>query len=339
MNRKINLFFLLAILLYSCTVYKEYPIEIFKPGEIKLPENAKSAVLIYRNFKYPGDTLQHYYKSNGRLVKAAKDPENLDSIIVNDCLNQLSRRLKSAKSFSEVEILPYNLFKRHSDEKLPDIPDEITEKLANTTQADILISLEMLSAFYSKYPQNYDQPETNEVVTAAVWGIYDLRRRNRVERISVIDTIYQNGYDNEGNYMAGYKLPSRISALRTAARAAGEKYADRMVASWQTVDRLYSIPPLPDFSDAAYYFEEGKTEKAIALWGKYVNEKNGKLAINARFNLALAYEMMDDLEKARQWLSSAEDLAKSYNSKKELTIISYYKKELAQRFRDMQRLQ
>ncbi len=338
MNRNLVLFIIFSTLIWSCTVYREYPIDIFKPGEINLPENAESAVLIYRNFKYPGDTLQHYYKNDGRLVKAKNDPENLDSILVNECLTELSKRLIAAKTFSEVEILPYNLFKPHSDEKLPDIPPEIIEKIALSTHADILISLEMFSVFYSKYSRNYDQPETNEVVTASVWGIYDLHRKNRIERISVIDTIYQNGYDNEGNFIAGYKLPSRNSALRTGARAASESYARRMVSSWQTVDRLYSIPPLPDFNDAAYYFEEGKTKQAIALWGKYVHERNGKLAINARFNLALAYEMLDELETAGKWLISAENLAKNYNSKKDLTMIKYYKKELARRLKDMQRL-
>jgi len=338
MKRNLRLLLLLTSIVCSCTVYREYPIEIFKPGEIELPPNTESAVLIYRNFKYPGDTLQHYYKREGRLLKAANDPEELDSLLVTECLNELSKRLKSSKTFSETEILPYNLFKRHSSDKLPDIPLEIIDKIAQSVPADILISLEMFSAFYTRYPQNYEQPATNEIVTATVWGFYDLKLKKLIERKSVIDTIYQNGYDSEGNYISGYKLPSRMPALQTAARAAGERYANRMIASWQTAERIYSVPPLPDFSDAAYYFEEGKTDKAIALWGKYVHERNGKLAINARFNLALAYEMADDLDTAGKWLISAENLAKSYNSKKELTIINYYKKELFQRLKDLKKL-
>ena len=338
MNRKYRLLFFLVILISSCTVYKEYPIEILKPGEITVPETAENVTIVYRNFKYPGDTLQHFFKDNGRLVRAKNDPANLDSILVNDCFRELSKQLKEKETFAEVYVLPYNLFNRHYAEKLPDLPAEFIDKIASVTHTDMLISLESFSCLFSRYPQVFEQPQSNEIVTVAVWSFYDLNTKTRLERTSLIDTIYQNGYDNDGNYISGYKLPSRIPAMRLASKVAGENYAKRMHESWSTAKRVYSVPPLPDFSDAAYYFEEGKLDQAISLWKKYIHEKNGKLAINARYNLALAYEMKDELETAQKWLESAGNLANSYNSRKDIIMISYYTKELKKRIMDMRHL-
>ncbi len=42
----------------------------------------------------------------------------------------------------------------------------------------------------------------------------------------------------------------------------------------------------------------------FCLWKRYADDKNGKMAINARYNLALAYEMKDDLDTAWKWLIS-----------------------------------
>ena len=51
----------LTMALTSCTVYKEYTIDVYQPGEIAVTGDVKNIALIYRNFKYTNDTLQHYY--------------------------------------------------------------------------------------------------------------------------------------------------------------------------------------------------------------------------------------------------------------------------------------
>ena len=93
MNR-IIIIIILTVLSTACTVYKDFPIDVYKPGEVSVPSNAKNLVLVYRNFKYPTDTLQHYYKDNYQLKKAA-DNSNLDSVLVVSCLKELAQNLKS----------------------------------------------------------------------------------------------------------------------------------------------------------------------------------------------------------------------------------------------------
>ncbi|HKI89478.1 MAG TPA: DUF6340 family protein, partial [Draconibacterium sp.] len=304
---------------------------------VTIPSNAKNVVLIYRNFKYPGDTLQNYYKDDYRLKKARVNG-NLDSILVKTCLTELAKNFKEKNTFNQVKILPYNLFNRHTNPKLPELQFNVIKKITSSTNSDLLISLETYSYFFSEYSQNYDTPPSNEVITAAVWAVYDPVAEHLIERKALIDTVYWNGYDDQGNYQRGYKLPPRETALKIASQLVGENYAKRFFASWQTVNRMYVVPPLPDFSEAANFVDQGKWDNAIQLWKKYTSDKNGKLAISARYNLALAYEMKDDFDMALRWLEAAQNLAVQYRSKEDIKMTLDYRKILQKRINDINKL-
>lgn len=330
-------FLLLSLAIASCTVYKEYPIDIYKPGEIAIPPNVENIALIYRNFKYSNDTLQHFFKDGNALKRAKGDPKNLDSILVGNCLNELAASLKTNNNFKRIHIFT-EVFKPHSGSKLPAINFEILDKLTNETETDLIISLETFSYFYSEYTAEAGVPKPREVITVNVWAVYDPAINKTIERKTMIDTVFWNAYDEQGNLQKNSKLPPRLTALQIASRMAGENYSKRFFASWQTVKRMYSIPPLPDFEAAEKYLIKGEWDNAIMLWKRYAADKNGKMAINARYNLALAYEMKDDIDTAMQWLSAAQQIAADYRSKDELKMIAAYQKVLAQRKKEIERL-
>ena len=118
----------------------------------------------------------------------------------------------------------------------------------------------------------------------------------------------------------------------------GENYSKRFYASWQTVNRIYSVPSPADFTVASNFVEKGEWDNAILIWKRYASDKSGKLAINARYNLALAYEIKDDIETAWKWLAAAQQLAVSYKSKEDIKMIQQYQKILAKRIKDIDRL-
>ena len=330
-------FLMISLAITSCTVYKEYPIDIYKPGEIAIPPNVENISLIYRNFKYNNDTLQHFYKDNNVLKRAKSDPKNLDSILVSNCLNELAANLKANNNFNRIHIFP-DVFKPHTGSKLPLIDFEILDKLTTETETDLIISLETFSYFYSEYSADAGVPKPREVITAGIWAVYDPVQNKTIERKTMIDTVFWNAYDEQGNYQKNSKMPPRLSALQIASRIAGENYSKRFFASWQSVKRTYSIPPLPDFEAAEKYLVKGEWDNAIMLWKRYAADKNGKMAINARYNLALAYEMKDDLDTAMQWLTAAQQIAADYRSKEDLKMIEAYQKVLAQRKKEIERL-
>ncbi|MDD4426396.1 MAG: DUF6340 family protein, partial [Mariniphaga sp.] len=70
-------------------------------------------------------------------------------------------------------------------------------------------------------------------------------------------------------------------------------------------------------------------------WEKYADNRNGKMAIDARYNLALAYEMKDDLVIAQSWLNEAYSLAKKFRSKNYMRMIETYQKILKNRIKNL----
>lgn len=332
-------FWFLGLLLIStsCTVYKEYPIDVFKPCAINIPSNVENIALISRNFKYSNDTLQHYFKDDNMLRKAKGDPENLDSILTSYCLNELALNLKNKNVYNRIHIFP-EIFKPHSGPKLPGIDFDLISKLTTETETDLVISLETFSYFYSEYYAESGVPKPRDVITASVWAVYDPSAKKIIERKTMIDTLFWNANDDKGNYQKNTKLPPRLTALKIASQMAGENYSKRFFASWESVKRMYSIPPLPDFEAAEKYLAKGDWDNAIMLWKRYAADKNEKMAINARYNLALAYEMKDDLDAAILWLTAAQQIASDYRSRDDLKMIAAYQKVLAQRKKEIGRL-
>ncbi len=336
--KQINfLILILLITISSCTVYKEYAIDIYKPGEIAVPPNVQNVALVYRNFKYSGDKYQNYYKDDNQLKKSKNDPSNLDSILVSYTLKEMASNLKANNTFDRIHIFP-GIFKPHTGEKLPALKFDLINKLTSETETDLLISLETFSYFYSEYSEQQNMPKSKEVITAAVWAVYNPLTEKIIERKTMIDTIFWNNYDENGNYQKGAKLPPRATALKVASQLVGENYSKRFFASWQTVNRMYSVPSPNDFTIASGFVEKGDWDNAIKIWMRYTPDKNGKMAIEARYNLALAYEMKDDILTAWKWLSAAHKLAVSYNSKESINMIEKYQKVLAKRKRDIDRL-
>ncbi len=337
MKRIILLISVILFLTTSCTIYKEYPIDVYKPGKIAIPSTAKNVALVYRNFKFNNDTLQHYYKDDYRLVKAKNDPEKLDSLMATFCLQELAQNLKSKNLFNRINIFP-ELFKQHSGKKLPALNFDVIDKLTSETNTDILISLETFSYFYSEYPDEYNVAKPRQVITAAVWAVYNPAIQKVIERKTMIDTVFWNAYDDNGNYDKNSKLPPRLNALKIAAQLAGENYSKRFFASWVKANRMYSVPPLPDFEAAEKYVQKNDWDNAILLWKRYADDKNGRMAINARYNLALGYEMKDDFDASMQWLDAALKIATDYRSKEDIKRILQYKKVLEQREKDVEKL-
>jgi hypothetical protein len=338
MNKYLLLLFTL-IALSSCTIYKDFPIDVYKPGEVGLPPNAKKIAIVSRNFKYTNDTLQNYYKSDYRLMKDKKNESlNIDSLAVSKALERLASGLQEGGKFEKIETLPYNTIKAHRGEKLSTFNWDLVNNLATPVNADLLISLETLSYFFSSYNSNDTvDPPSNEVITAAVWGIYDPSTKKLIDRKQMVDTISWNGFDEE-TQTRKYNLPQRIDAIKLACEIVGENYAKRLTPSWQKVYRMYTIPPIEDFRKAAEYFEGGKWDDAINLWAIYTPEKFRKLAIYARYNIAMGFEIKDEIDKALNWITKAETMAISIKSLEDLKMVELYKKILIQRLADYKKL-
>ena len=183
------LFFFLFVT--SCTVYREFPIEVYKPGEIVIPPNVENISLVYRNFKYENDTARDVYKRDFELVRAKNDPENLDSVLVNYCFDEFKKNIKTNTHIQNITVVP-GIFKNHSGEKMPKLSDDLIDQISQVTGSDLIVSLETYFYLYSEFTSNGSTPESKEVITGNVWAVYDPLANKTLNRQTVLETVYWN---------------------------------------------------------------------------------------------------------------------------------------------------
>jgi len=325
----------ILFLLSACTVYQTVPIEIFRPEEARLPSGASRIGWLYRNFKYAGDTLQHYYRDGDQLRRDLPGKRmNIDSLAAAACLTAASRSFSENGISGEAVFFPLDIMPRVTGEKLSPLPPSLMMKLAQPAKAGIIISLETFSWFYSRFPGDSQSAEARQVELAGVWAVYDAVTGKLRETKSMVDTVYWDAAESGND-----KLPPRIPAIELAAEHFGEKYARRFYSEWLTTDRLLVIPPLEEFRMAAEMAGKQDWEGAREIWERYAGDRFGKLAITACYNLALDAEIHDKLNDAGKWISRASALAATYHNRKEMELVNSYQTILTRRREEIRRLE
>jgi hypothetical protein len=337
-NRTLNLGAVAVLMLVtSCTIYKDIPIEILRTPESVLPTGQNQIALLYRNFKYTNDTLLQYYRDDEVLKKdKIAQKINSDSIVVLSCLNKVAQLFAEKEVCSQPVIFPVDMMPRIQGGKLNPIPPDLIKKLASSAQTGYVISLETYTYFFVHYSVKTQANESQHVAMAGIWTLYNGNSGVILERKSMTDTVF---WDSEAATVTSgaEKLPPRLPALQLAAETFGENFASRFYQEWIKVDRLLIVPPLEEFRQAAEFAGEQKWDKASAIWQKYSDDHYGRLAVTACYNLALACEIRDDLATALRWITQAFKLASVYKDQDEMRMVRSYKQILTQRSADIEK--
>ncbi len=321
----------------SCTVFHTMPLEVLRTGEARLPPETGKVAWLYRHFKYTGDTLQHYYR-DGETLRKGKETVTLDSLLAEHCLTAAARALQQNGVAVESVFFPFDMMPRVTGDQLTPLPPSLVQKMALPAGADLLMVLETFSWFYSRFPGESLSHDAGEVALAGIWAIYDGHSGKITETRSMVDTLYWTG-DHSASGGEALKFPPRLPALEMAAATFGENYARRFYPGWMTVDRLLVIPPTEEFRQAAEYAVNQEWDKATAIWQRYSADRFGRMAVSARYNLALAAETQDQLDNALHWITRADDLARLYRNKKETTMTGQYRQILESRLQEIRKME
>jgi tetratricopeptide (TPR) repeat protein len=115
-------------------------------------------------------------------------------------------------------------------------------------------------------------------------------------------------------------LLNKIEAINQTSYAAGRLYGERISPSYYTAVReFYNRPKRNnDLRTGVRKSEVADWNGAIESWTQALNAKR-RIAGRAAFNIAVAFEVLGDLEKAREWA------ARSYTDYEEKRGNDYYK--------------
>ncbi|HZK93222.1 MAG TPA: DUF6340 family protein [Prolixibacteraceae bacterium] len=302
-----------GMILSSCITTQSVPIDQMEPGKVNLPSTVRKVALISRNFKFSMDTLAKYYNSDFRLKKGSMT-ENLmiDSIAVTKSMDSLRKALLESGRFEEVFVYPSNAIKPHiADKELP-FSTSFIQSLCTESETDAVISLEMLSFFYSRHNGSSGreiQPEANVKVTA-IWSVYTPKSDGPIDRFTHSEVIRWSDKDPKVNSL-NYKLPGRKEAISIACGVAAKNYSKRIVPYWAESSRIIIGLNGLDWEKAMYYAEKSEWKKAAQIWKKYLETPQTRVAGVAALNYAVAQEMLGDPDQASAWSAKSVSLLKS----------------------------
>jgi hypothetical protein len=209
--------------------------------------------------------------------------------------------------------------------------DEV-KRLCQLANSDALVTIEAFDSdskldYGTKTKKEKVGDQTQDVVYHTVnagirvtvgWRMY------RASDGTIIDEYRMNktvNFSREGHTRAEAtsKLPNKESMTQEIGRVTGNAYASRISPAWFWVNREFysSAKKTPEMKVARNSTRVSDWEGAARIWKGLTSNSNPKVARKAMYNMAVACEVMGDLESALSWTEQSYKMglnnALSYN--------------------------
>jgi hypothetical protein len=185
---------------------------------------------------------------------------------------------------------------KYLDPELGLYSKEELAQLADSTHANLLLSLDYFATLDRKYALDRQKIiELFDVFIIAYWNFYDLKNLRLTYYYDRVDTI-------TWDYLEGIEIfPPRKEAILIAAEISGSQFAEFLIPHWIEVQRMYYGSGQIDLKKTGQLVADEKWLEAAEIWKQHVNNPNKNIAAKCKFNMALACEMLGQLDAAVDW--------------------------------------
>jgi hypothetical protein len=210
---------------------------------------------------------------------------------------------------------------------------DIVTELCNKNQTDALLSIEIFDTDFilTNSPVTLESRNIGgKMVTLPVFratGVavinLGLRLYDAANRVIIDEyqTSHRMNFNGEASTLQGAinAMLDKVEATKRASFEAGFTYGERITPTYYQVTRYFFDAPKKKLGAGVRYSEVGDWKNAIAEWTKVVNNGKRKHAGRAAFNIAVGYEVLGDMDKAKEWA------ARSHTEFQEKDADEYYK--------------
>lgn len=336
--RNLKLFFYLLIgtfLLTGCAGIKTLTIQTQEPAQVTLPTSVGKLLIVDNVVNQPSD-IGHTKKKLGRsqAEKVSVATDSL-SIIYTEALTQF---LNEEGFFESVMVHHEPLRNDNEYWKEEPITPEKMQELRKLSGANAVVSLDKLlvsSDWQDLFIQEgYPYAKLSGKITSTL-RVYLPSLEGQIPTVRYIDSLYWEGFDiSDGRAYAEFVVPHADEALKELAIYAADKMTYVLTPHWVTQERWFYTMPSSTMREAEAFAAQAKWEEAIAKWDSFYNATKKKVdKAKAASNIAFGYEMLDDIETARDWIIIAEKLFEESTPSNSLDRkrISIYKTEIERR--------
>lgn len=207
--------------------------------------------------------------------------------------------------------------------------DEI-QKLTEDLGVDMILSFDRIHIqtkpgvlFFPDYPIPVDAVDA---VISPIVRVYIANREKPLFVVAKQDTI-------------SWEIDPSLSdkkIVKEASEYAASIPVQHLLPHWDEATRFYYDGGSVEMRDAGVCVRENDWEGAYKLWKAAYEKKKGQQKMKAAFNIALYYEMKDDVAKAKEWIGEARKLVKTGSRDEQLAV--FYSLELDGREGKLSRL-
>lgn len=331
---------LLVLSFSSCKTAMLYTtLDVLRPAQVEFAPDVENLLIVNNSAIQPVDSGHTVRLFNGKPQSISV---STDSVALF-CLSVLADEIESTDFFSMVDLHLESLRKNQDFKSLVPLQRETVKNLCEMYDADAVLSLDHV-VVRDEVVEHYDYDWGMYLALLAVrhetlWSIH-YPGRVGVTAVHFKDSLFweSEAYNRK---KALEELPDRQDAIIDGALSVGQNAAKRFIPYWEKSDRYFydSNNKLMKQGMDSVYVKNWKG--AIALWEQvFYTSNKSNLKAQAANNIAIAYEITENYDKALEFVKIAIDI---FNSKivvdnETLVRLSDYTIELYRRKREIEKL-
>lgn len=264
----------LLLIITSCTSPRYLDVQILNPAEVKLPQRIEKIFIVRNNLTYKinriSDSLYIIFLDNfyDKLRKTLPQ-----SPLFTDCKFYVCNPDSFIKAFKES---PYEVRKKYSLFRVDSLA--LADSLHVADSENPFIKLELKFSIVGRFSK-----------FSSLDNFVSIRQK---------DTLFWE-------YIDSFEFKDDISVYGQGGSAIGEIFAQKMAPYWTTEERIF-FHNYNKFMKKAYKaYLKNDISGAIAHWKRVYEVGTKHLASFASHNIAVCYEMLDDLDLCEEWLGKS----------------------------------
>lgn len=295
----------LLFLITSCSTAKMFTtLDILRPAQVSFAPEVNNILIVDNSVPQPASVGHYLEKLNSNETSIELQ---FDSAAIF-CTASLRESLEEKGFFRNVHLAQNRLNLSGKFSRITPLTPEVVKSLCAVYHTDAVLSLDRLiyADKITEYVYLNDLAVYNDldVKIRTDWSVYYPTDK------PITYTQFTDSFTWQSSSMtrskAADQLPARYDALVDASLITGLNVVDRLIPRWEKEDRYFYNPRNKYMRQAMDSVVVRNWPAAIVLWKK-VAEKHGSssLKYKANNNIAIAYEILGDLDNALQYCDKA----------------------------------
>lgn len=296
---------LLTLLVSSCVSVDQISIDYLQPAKVSFPTAIKTVGIVNNTIVNNDRTVKEKRDNFNRLLSSEVTFQG-DAKVTTE---SFAKNVAAANYFDQVIICDSALRAKDHFLRNPELTTDEIKQLTTDLGVDLIFSVEdiTIKTINKTEDHGYFLRKTIDASISPLIRAYIPTRTKPLLSAAPEENIFWDGFGRTLEE-TNHDLIKEDSLIKESSEFAGELPIKYLLPTWKTSNRYYYISGSVELRDGAVLIRENSWDDALKLWQLANNKKSKKVKMRTAFNIALYYEMHDDIEKAVEWAEKANQI-------------------------------